>query len=94
MASHGEKTDEPTAIPLADYQLGEVHPAALKKTVPDQDYDDAVDLFAGDNAGFAFEYSAKEANRVLWKLDLVLLPLVFFHHLKDYSICTDCHEFR
>lgn len=77
MASHGEKMDEPTAISSSvDYHSGEVHPTVLKETVPDQDYDDAVDLFADDNAGFAFEYSAKEAKRVLWKLDLILLPLV------------------
>lgn len=36
--------------------------------------DDAAEFTASD--GEIFEYSAKEANIVRWKLDLILLPMV------------------
>lgn len=38
------------------------------------DRDDAGRFIS--HAGGAFEYSAKEANVVRWKLDLILLPMV------------------
>jgi hypothetical protein len=46
----------------------------LKECIHNVDQDDAADLFAG--AEDVFEYTEKEATKVLWKLDLILLSMV------------------
>lgn len=45
-----------------------------EKPLPDH-VDDAHKLFHGQPENFV--YTAKEANRVRWKLDLILLPMVY-----------------
>lgn len=53
-----------------------VEDEALEKVVGSigKDQDDAGAFIA--QTGGVFEYSAKEANIVRWKLDLILLPMV------------------
>jgi ACS family allantoate permease-like MFS transporter len=46
-----------------------------KEAFRNTDHDDAADLFAG--AEDSFEYTDKEASWVRWKLDLILLTMVF-----------------
>ena len=46
----------------------------LGKELLPEGHDDALELFDGPPENFV--YSAKEANRVRWKLDLILLPMV------------------
>jgi hypothetical protein len=49
-------------------------PADVKEGIHNVDQDDAVDLFAGTEE--IFGYTDKEATRVRWKLDLILLSTV------------------
>lgn len=46
-----------------------------KEALRNTDHDDAADLFAGTED--SFEYTEKEATWVRWKLDLILLTMVF-----------------
>lgn len=52
---------------------GSVEIISDEKALP-KGHDIALELFGGHIEDF--EYSAKEANWVRWKLDLVLLPMV------------------
>ncbi len=68
----------PGADPPLDRQSVEFHATGLKETTPAKDRDDAVEVFTGDDN---FLYSAEEEAWVKWKLDLILLPLMFFTYV-------------
>ena len=44
---------------------------------PTYNHDLALDLFDGNEE--EFEYTSREEGRLIWKLDLTLLPLVCHH---------------
>jgi len=59
-------------------EAGEVFTAEIKATIQNVDHDDAADLFAGSED--TFQYTCKEATKVRWKLDLILLTMVWLPH--------------
>ncbi len=79
MGGHNECDDVVPSTPAAEPQVEQpqagFHGVSLKETTPAKDRDDAVQIFDGDDNFF---YSAKEEVWVKWKLDLILLPLMFF----------------
>lgn len=52
----------------------EVFASAIEEKTRGVEHDDAAELFAG--TGEVFQYTAREASRVRWKLDLILLVMV------------------
>jgi hypothetical protein len=72
----GKETDTAIhdAVPPAQGGRTNSTPTTLKDTANNDDYDDAADIFA-DTAEM-FHYTEEEANRVRWKVDLILLPAV------------------
>jgi len=73
-----EKLNEPGKVDLEatvtqqSVQNGQIE--GLKGIALPEGRDDAFELFDGRPEDFV--YSAKEANKVRWKLDLILLPMV------------------
>lgn len=80
----GAEYESPSAPPVREIQpgidreQGELHVIGLKETTAVQDRDDAIDIFAGEED---FHYTPKEEAWVKWKLDLILLPLMFFTYV-------------
>ena len=67
---------EDEAIRAAEVRDGtvEVLTAGIHEKVRGVEHDDAADLF--DDEEGVFQYTQAEARQVLWKLDLILLPMV------------------
>jgi len=86
--------------PVDDNTVGKVHQpgaegytADIKETIKNVDHDDAADLFAGTED--VFEYTAKEATWVRWKLDLILLSMVLYNQIyPENNAKTDTWEHR
>ncbi len=68
MADESKGTND-VVHPVTTNTLGEV----VEKQAT-TNHDGALDLFEGQEGEFT--YTAKEERRVLWKLDLTLLPMV------------------
>ncbi|KAN0112527.1 putative pantothenate transporter [Hyaloscypha variabilis] len=81
---------EKVASPVDDNTVGKVHQpdaeegytADIKETIHNVDHDDAADLFAGTED--VFEYTAKEATWVRWKLDLILLSMMTISYIVSF----------
>ena len=64
------------AIRNTDTQRGtiEVLTAGIQEKTQHAQHDEAANLFDGEEG--VFEYTQDEARKVLWKMDLILLPMV------------------
>jgi MFS family permease len=61
-----------------NHQREVFHIEGMKETTASKDCDGAIEIFEGDDN---FHYTSEEELRVRWKLDLILLPLMFFTYV-------------
>ncbi|KAE8389338.1 major facilitator superfamily domain-containing protein [Aspergillus alliaceus] len=47
-------------------------------------YDDAMDVFGGENGETTVEFTDKEASRVRWKIDLIIVPMMTVSYILSF----------